>query len=41
MHVNIYMTDSKIFLKAYTANKIDIDVIESNMRSIRKSGKTL
>jgi rRNA-processing protein FCF1 len=38
---NIYMADSKIFLKAYNARKIDIDIIESNMKPIRKNRKTL
>ena len=38
---NIYMTDSMIFFKAYDNGKIDIDIIESNMKSIRKKGKQL
>lgn len=36
---NIYMTDSSNFFKAYDKGKIDIDIIESNMKSIRKKGK--
>jgi hypothetical protein len=38
---NIYMTDSMIFFKAYDNRKIDIDIIESNIKSIRKKGKRL
>jgi rRNA-processing protein FCF1 len=38
---SIYMIDSRNFYKAYNDGRIDIDFIESNMKSIRKSGKTL
>jgi rRNA-processing protein FCF1 len=38
---NIFMTDSRNFLKAYVNGKIDLDIIESNMKYIRKKGKTL
>ena len=38
---NIYMSDSKVFLEAYDNGMIDIDIIESNMKSIKKSGKRL
>ena len=38
---NIYMTDSRTFLKAYKDGKIDIDIIENYMKSIRKKGKRL
>ena len=37
----IFMIDAMVFLKAYDAGKIDIDIIESNMKNIRKRGKTL
>jgi len=37
----IYMIDAMVFLKAYNAGKIDVDIIESNMKNIRKKGKTL
>jgi rRNA-processing protein FCF1 len=38
---SIYMIDSRSFYKAYNDRRIDIDYIESNMKSIRKKGKKL
>jgi rRNA-processing protein FCF1 len=38
---NIYMTDSKVFLEAYDNGMVNIDIIKSNMKSIKKSGKKL
>lgn len=37
----LYMIDTKTFLKAYKNREIDIDIVEANMKTIRKSGKRL
>jgi len=37
----MYSIDSITFLKAYKNGFIDLDIIESNLRDIRKKGKTL
>lgn len=37
----LYSVDAQTFLLAYQQGKLDIDVIQSRMKSIRKSGKRL
>jgi rRNA-processing protein FCF1 len=37
----IYMTDSTTFIKAFDNGKIDVDIVESNMKLIRKKGKRI
>jgi hypothetical protein len=37
----LYNVDAKTFLKAYDRGEIDVDIIESSLKNIRKPGKTL
>ena len=37
----LYAIDSKTFLQAYTNGDIDVNIIESNIKTIKKNGKLL
>jgi hypothetical protein len=37
----LYSIDARTFLEAYKNGKVDVDIIESRMKSIRKNGKRL
>jgi len=37
----LYMMDTRTFLEAYNSNEIDLEIVESNMKNIRKKGKRL
>jgi len=38
---SLYMIDTRTFLEAYNSNEIDLEIVESNMKNIRKKGKRL